>query len=1696
MSKTGIVSHGSSFQYALDVFNDTCNVDALFVTTNAFAPRMMKTLAKCYFSVIKKDLVPRIAISMFSEGSLFSSCNVHRMDQWGDHAVHCFSEVDVKFRLNPVHDILVELCSKVWIMVRKEAPMDFHSEDGKDLRLADLLQFNWIQVFVTNFPDNFGSRDLWKLCEAYGNVVDMFIPKHKSKAGRRFAFVRFIRVVDLVRLIGNLCTLWVGRFHLHANAVRYERPYLQAPIGHVASSFSSPTLVLDDSCIIERGLSRHAMGRVKDLNSIPNLQSILTKEGFSEVKFSYLGGMWVLLELDTVAIKKKLLQHTRVNSWFLALQDATHDFVSEERVFWVDIEGIPLNDFKHSEYTSNDESPLGTKSKLVDQQVSDDELVGESDDEGVLETLFGDKPYSPYNVVEEDPSLSHPSGFTPEVSQQANNHNSIPQKENSTDPVCVKEFTTNVHSKVMNFSQETHVKESSGGIYSSKQPHNVCKGGSILEVLDDMIRVGHSMGYDMEGCSKDIEHIIGMQGADSPVLKRILWGYISGFILRWNSEVIVMGDFNAVRSEDERFGSLFNPSCARDFNQFISSSSLMEIKTEGYSFTWSRPSATKMSKLDRFLVSEEQAWNSFSHSDPNRLIRFKKKLQDLKKIIRSWIKDKNIAQAGVKKAIIDDLVAIDKNLDNGVVYDEMLLNRMELTRNLNDLKQSEVKDFVQKAKVKWAIEGDENSKFFHGLINKKRQILDGPFVLNELLAWCKRKKKQALIFKVDFAKAYDSVGTISLTSCKLLDLVQIGVNGFAGNGPMRILGTLLESSNVSTELPGCDVMHTPFTYLCVTVGDHMTLSFFNGDDPSKRKITWIAWEKVLASKKNGGLGVSSLHALNRTLLLKWVWRFLSQDGSIWSRVINAIYGSSLASHSVKFSSPWCSILRDVQVLSAKGFDFVSHCKKRVGNGHNTRFWLDTWILDMPLSVQSPRMFALERDKQISVAAKWGASSFDASFRRQIRDGIERVFRVKEIRSILDDLLLTSLSQATRWVKFIPIKINIFAWRVRLDRLPTICNLLNRCVIMESSLCPLCGLVPEDSLHVFFWCDLAKTNFHRICRWWDLHWVDVSSFAEWNAWFSCIQMSSKLKLMMEGVFYIAWWHIWNFRNHFIFGVTPPRRSVIFDDIVSRSFIWCDCHPQQNSKNLGRSGLRYWKVSSWCNSVNHDEGKHEGDLCIDHMPHETIHQTIVEIWRFHYGDLLFLRGEKFIDEFGNKILPSYFECLRLQRFGFKVDGLGGDTTGRLKEERGPLAARCILKDAIIYPCYPSKDIPPKTRAKETTEVACRKVIVDREKKKRKTEATAAAKPKGDDDIDSTALRNQTDEQGPPLDFVKGNEVSTAGGEKGNGNDDSNVIIEGHGDTVDGLSGLRTQPSPLDRSVSHVQSVKKPIRDKDPLDAEASYSAGKCRDMMSNLFTPADYEFFNDGVPDGSAIKQSWKLLCQSLEQQANTLLRFEALTEEHIDLVHAHESCKDVKARYKECKKELEKIQSTYDENDRLEELEEEKKETKQLSIKQTERIKQLEEALKQSEDDAHQLRLDRERYVVECGNREMVRRRIINEYILTFVRHLHQSVEYKRSLCEVFIIAVGKGFIDGFSVARKDEDVRAILRATPGVDPTSSDTFMEEYNKLFDKRFPYVDKVVRAYLFDPTGLQNVMPDETSPTPGQWPRDTPTASHAYI
>ncbi|GKA23216.1 RNA-directed DNA polymerase, eukaryota [Tanacetum coccineum] len=928
-------------------------------------------------------------------------------------------------------------------------------------------------------------------------------------------------------------------------------------------------------------------------------------------------------------------------------------------------------------------------------------------------------------------------------------------------------------------------------------------------------------------------------------------------------------------------------------------------------------------KLNGFDQMVYNSWNSFTLDDSNAMIRFKKKLQLMKKAIRLWVASYKRDQTHTVREIKMKLHDIDKELDQGGVNNEILMSRKDLMKQLQDVKYLETSDYAQKAKIQWAIEGDENSKFYHGIINRKRanlsikgimvdgewvddpfrvkdefrnhfsnrfqapgssrghlnflspnrlsheqaadleipithdeiraavwdcgenkspgpdgftfeffrkywsivgtdfceavdwffqqgsfakgcnssflalipkvhdpkvvsdfrpisligclykvvtkvlatrlafvipdivsdvqtafisnrQILDGPFIINEVLSWCKLKKQQAMIFKADFAKAYDSVrwdflddvldafgfgskwrswisGSLSAGMASILingsptsefqfyrglkqgdplapflfilvmeslhlsfnkvteaglfkglkldsslsishlfyadDAVFIGewsdlnitrilhiLHCFSIASGLKI--NLLKSHILGVGVPhekvndaaislGCSVMRTPFKYLGVSVGGNMSQikewnviidklhsrlskwkckvlsvggrltllkslykapkvvlttmetirrKFFYGIQGGEKKITWVKWSKILAAKKYGGLGVSSFFALNRALLFRWVWRFVSQDNSLWCRVISSIHGSCFPQSSPQSSSVWCSIVREIHKLKLQGVDLLSYVRVRVGNGLKTKFWKDPWIDDSLLCHRFPRVYNLEDNRDASVAEKLTAS-IDGSFRRSTRGGVEEqqfvqlqnlvdpcvlssvsdrwvwslggdgLFRVKDVRNLLDDNFLPKSNNATRWVKFIPIKVNVFPWKVSMDRLPTRMNLLKRDVYVPDFFCPICKEAAEDSSHLFLSCELAVEVSRLVCRWWDMTWPHISSYEEWLSWLKDIRLDSNRKLLLEGVFYTAWWSIWRFRNCVLFEAKNPRKDVLFDDIVSRASLWC-------------------------------------------------------------------------------------------------------------------------------------------------------------------------------------------------------------------------------------------------------------------------------------------------------------------------------------------------------------------------------------------------------------------------------------------------------------------------------------------------------------------------------------------------------------
>ncbi|GKD74554.1 hypothetical protein Tco_1332836, partial [Tanacetum coccineum] len=138
-------------------------------------------------------------------------------------------------------------------------------------------------------------------------------------------------------------------------------------VNHNIVTESSPAIVLDDACIMERDFSCSLMGKMKDINALSNLFIILSNEGFENVKLFYLGGQWVLLELDSVTSKEKITNHVGVGSWFEVLKPACNSFVCEERLVWVAIEGLPVKALTRNTYAKI----IASWGELIDINESD-----------------------------------------------------------------------------------------------------------------------------------------------------------------------------------------------------------------------------------------------------------------------------------------------------------------------------------------------------------------------------------------------------------------------------------------------------------------------------------------------------------------------------------------------------------------------------------------------------------------------------------------------------------------------------------------------------------------------------------------------------------------------------------------------------------------------------------------------------------------------------------------------------------------------------------------------------------------------------------------------------------------------------------------------------------------------------------------------------------------------------------------------------------------------------------------------------------------------------------------------------------------------------------------------------------------------------------------------------------------------------
>lgn len=128
--------------------------------------------------------------------------------------------------------------------------------------------------------------------------------------------------------------------------------------------------------------------------------------------------------------------------------------------------------------------------------------------------------------------------------------------------------------------------------------------------------------------SKDRIHVINVYSPQPLPQKKILWEEIKLILdCSVDEAVCILGDFNSVRSDEERLNCIYGSKEVVDFNEMISDCNLLEVKPQNTRFTWFGPQARK-SFLDRIFLNDiwfqKQNWRvralNKKHSDHKPLV--------------------------------------------------------------------------------------------------------------------------------------------------------------------------------------------------------------------------------------------------------------------------------------------------------------------------------------------------------------------------------------------------------------------------------------------------------------------------------------------------------------------------------------------------------------------------------------------------------------------------------------------------------------------------------------------------------------------------------------------------------------------------------------------------------------------------------------------------------------------------------------------------------------------------------------------------------------------------------------------------------------------------------------------------------------------------------------------------------------------
>nr|GEV54457.1 zinc finger, CCHC-type [Tanacetum cinerariifolium] len=440
--------------------------------------------------------------------------------------------------------------------------------------------------------------------------------------------------------------------------------------------------------------ARGHIGSSKEDNAIgtytyaQSKRDVLCNEGFDVLKISYLGELCVLIEFKSAKVKDLLKENGGANSWFLVLNQASEDFTLGGRIAWVEVEGIPFKLWPV--YWIRAKEVPGWTPEFTKAEEEDD--VSVEDNHG---GIHSDQEINNCNDVSDVEEVPETCFNVPEGNLN----------EGHLDGGCAKKVNEEVAGDDNSFVHTVGGKENSGSVNKMSDPM-----GSCLLKKSRMPRIKLM--------------IVVVYAPQEASEKRMLWDYLTHVSDQWDGEIVMMGDFNEVRYKSERFSSNFKAHDADIFKSFIHNAGLNEVHLGSSAFTWCHKSATKM--IDGFDKLVRDAWNDAPGNKKNAIRNFMYKLKYTKEKIRGWLSTYRLNSRDALAKLKEDLRMFDEDIDKGNSPIEMVHKRLETLNKIQQVNNTHMLEVAQKAKIKWVVEGDENTMVKYEFLDHFRNRFDKP----------------------------------------------------------------------------------------------------------------------------------------------------------------------------------------------------------------------------------------------------------------------------------------------------------------------------------------------------------------------------------------------------------------------------------------------------------------------------------------------------------------------------------------------------------------------------------------------------------------------------------------------------------------------------------------------------------------------------------------------------------------------------------------------------------------------------------------------------------------------------------------------------------------------------------------------------------------------------------------------------------